>query len=428
MVDIIPFRGLRYARSDDLAEVVSPPFDVISSEQRADLVARSPHNIVAITLGPDAINTPEWYRQAAATKERWLETGVLCRDATPAFYGYRQEFVTARGTNLARTGFLARVRLSRWGKGIHPHERTREGPRADRLALMRAMRANTSPVFGLYHDPNGSIAAHIRPPSEPDAAFADADRVRHIFWRIADPGTLRHIVEAMAQHDVVIADGHHRYETALAYRDEQRADHGGATAARACDYVLMYLNAIQDAGLVVLPTHRIVRGPPTIDIHSLLGALGRDFEILRHQGNQTLEEAIAAPSDSKRMGVILPDGTRWVLKLRSTERAVRAAVGKTAEILATLDVSVLQNLVLEPHLGITPEVLAKSDRVTYTIDEAEALEQVVAGEAQAAFILNATPLSQVWEAAVAGVTMPQKSTYFAPKLLTGLVINPLDEL
>jgi uncharacterized protein (DUF1015 family) len=426
MVEIFPFQGVRYTPTHDLAQVTAPPYDVITPEMRTELLARSPENVVSITLGPQEQNSAEWYRQAGATKARWLQDGTWRRDPVPALYGYRQEFETPAGAKLARTGFLARVKLAPWGQGIHRHEFTRQGPKADRLALMHATHMNLSAVFGLYRDPQFEIAPLLALPSQCDADFA-VDGVRHTLWRITDQTVIDRIVTAMAQRDVVIADGHHRYETALAYRDACRAAIPKGQAA-ACDHVLMFLDAAEDPGLVILPTHRVVTGSPQALPAGLLCGLNQDFELLSVETDIPLQQAIVGDATTTRIGALLADGSRWLLRLRNPERARQAAAGQVPEVLASLDVVVLQTLVLDPLFGITPEVLASGSRVTYTISEPWAEAQVRSGQAQAAFILNATTLSQTWDAALAGVTMPQKSTYFTPKLQTGLVFNPLDEL
>ena len=424
MAEIRPFFGLRYSPAHDLALVTSPPYDVISPQRRLELLERSPHNIVAITLGPSEMNAQAWYDQAAGQKRDWIAEGVIQRDSEPALYGYSQVFKGPQGRPLTRTGFMACVRLRPWGQGIHRHEFTRKGPRADRLALIKAMRANTSPVFGLYRDPDRGIARRLTPPTNAQR-FSD-DGVEHIFWPISDRSVVQTIVEAMAQRDIVIADGHHRYETALAYSEYCRQQ---TPAARelASDYVMMYLNAIEDPGLLVLACHRVVHDWP-VDVAKLLRDLSADFELQPAPQGRTLSDLIASNEGEILLGAILPDNSRWMLRLRNRRRALEAASGHSDPMLATLDVVVLQNLVLEPHLDIDADVLSSTSHVTYTIDEDLAHHAVCSEQTSAAFIINATTLDQVWETALAGVTLPQKSTYFSPKLQTGLVFNSLETL
>lgn len=428
MVEVLPFQGLRYSPAYTRATVFSPPYDVIDAAQRQRLAAQDPRNVVQVDLRP-ATAGEDWYAQAAATLQAWLSDGTLLRDPTPCLYGYRQFFhLPGESAPRVRNGFFAGVRLAPWGQGIYRHEFTRVGPRADRLKLMRATQTSLSPVFGMYHDPDGCLAAYLEPPQQPLVDVTDDEGVRHIFWAITAPDVLAAITAAMSTRDIVIADGHHRYETALAYRDERRAAEGDPPATQPYDQVLMYLAAVEDPGLEILPTHRVIHGDGPLDAAALLGALAADFEVAPAPAGISLTAAIARAareSDTIAIGACLGPDARYVLRLRSRERARQAAGAQVAAELADLDVVVLQSMVLAPHLGITAEVLAHGERVWYTIDEAAACADVAADRAQAAFILNPTALEQVWQSASRGVTMPQKSTYFYPKLLTGLVFWPL---
>ncbi len=423
MVQVLPFRGLRYGPQHTGAEVLAPPYDVIDAEGQRDLIARSPHNVVRLILGEPS-DGPNWHAAAAARMRAWQEEGVLQRDEQPRLYGYQQRFRDADGVARVRTGLLGRVRLRDWGEGIHRHEHTRVGPRADRLRLTRAVQANLSPVFGLYRDPAGDIAHRLTPPEQP-AVDATVNGVREAFWPIEDPRATEAISAALAERDVVIADGHHRYETALAYAEERRAAEGHPAGPRPYDYVLMYLAAAEDPGLLVLPTHRVVSGVDAFDGRALLRRLAADFLVEAVNGHGTLREALAASSNgAAALGLCLGAGGEHVLRLREPAAAARAAL-PGQEAIAHLDVTVLQNLVLAPHLGISPAQLATGEHVRYTISEGEACRAVQAGDAQAAFLLNPPSVEEIWEAAAGGATMPQKSTYFYPKLLTGLVIHPL---
>lgn len=421
MVEVIPFRGLRYAEIK--ASVLAPPYDVISPAQRRQLLEADPFNIVRVDLGPTP-TPPEWYAEAAEILARWIAAGVLVREERLVLYGYQQHFTLADGHRRVRTGFLGRVRLVEWGQGIHRHEHTRVGPRADRLRLMQATQAQLSPVFGLYRDPEGALRRWLEPPAQPWYDGVDAEGVRHIFWPLDDPAAVAALVEGMRPKEVVIADGHHRYETALAYRAERRRTEGDPPTPQPYDYVLMYLTALEDPGLAILPTHRVLSHVPDWDRNRFLASCAQDFDLLPLQDGSLGAAAAEAARGTVALGLELGPGGAWVLRLKDLQRARRAA-GPAAD-LAELDVCVLQNLILAPLLGITPELLATGELVHYTIHEEEARAAVRRGEAQAAFILNPTRLDQVWQAACRGVTMPQKSTYFYPKLSTGLVINPLD--
>lgn len=404
MVTVRPFRGLRYAAPQD-AKLYAPPYDVIDAELRQTLLARSAHNIVHLDLGPMPPDEG-WYAQAADTLRAWLAGRFLRRDEEPAFYGYCQAFTWAK-RRYVRSGFFGRVKLEPWGRGIHRHELTRNQPKADRLRLMRALNMQTSPVFGLFEDPEGAVAAILSGPAGPGADLvevADDDGVEHRLWAIRDADNVAGLQRALAQSEVVIADGHHRYETALALSAERRATSGPSDA----DDVLMCLVPRNDSGLLVLPTHRVVRASP-LQGEALLTALRQRFAVTRT--DVPLAQAIAGQAQT--LGLRL-QGASYIL------RPLRSRVDSEE-----LAVTLLQERLLEPVLGITPAQVAASDLIVYTIDADEACAMVDAGEAALAVILNPTPLDAVWRAALQDQVMPQKSTFFYPKLLTGLVMNPL---
>ncbi|MGC9358861.1 MAG: DUF1015 domain-containing protein [Anaerolineae bacterium] len=424
MVEVTPFRGLRYAPKLRHQPVYSPPYDVIDTAERERLLASSPYNVVHVTLGPK--NAPEhWYEEAAQRLSKWRAQGILLRDQTPALYAYEQAFDGPQGTPLVRRGLFARVRLVPWGEGIHPHERTHSGPKADRLRLMRSLHAQESPVFGLYRDAEGTLENLLGVAPADAITTTDADDVRHTCWKITDRQILDQAATFLRSRDIVIADGHHRYETALAYRDEVRRQRPAGNWAGAHNYVFMYLTAAESPGLVILPTHRIVTTPLPVGDDQLRAALASSFELRPVTRDEDLPSAIAARHNGElTLGMRLPSGA-WTLTLRDRRMAHSAIPAGQPKELAELDVCVLQNLVLAPHLGISSEDLTHGDAVRYTIHPKEACAAVAEGQAAAAFLLGPTATEQVWRVAIAGVTMPQKSTYFYPKLLTGLVMNPL---
>ncbi len=413
MVDIAPFRGLVYRADLANAPVYAPPYDVIDPLEQRSLLDRHEFNVVRLVL-PGPFDRGDWHRDAAGTLESWREGRVLVCDRTARLYGYQQRFRLSGGKERVRTGFVARVRLAPYGRGIHRHERTTVGPREDRLRLMRATRANLSPVFGLYRDPEGSLQRWLTPPQKVSVDVSLAG-VREVFWPIVEPDAIRALVAGLQTRDVVIADGHHRYETALAYQEERRAAEAVGETVHGYDYVMMYLAAVDDPGIAILPTHRVVAGIDMPDESRLLEQLGHDFGVER-VGD------VAAPlgertNGSVTIGMYLGRGRGYLLHPRE-ER-----VGNRDD----LSVSVLQERILAPHLRISMDELATGASVSYTTDAAQACRWVDAGQAHAAFLLQATPLDRIWQSAVEDSVMPQKSTYFYPKLLTGLVLNPLDD-
>lgn len=428
MVEFLPLRGLRYSPEYAGPNVYAPPYDVITPEQQRRYLARSPYNVVRLILGPDPYDL-DWHAGAAATLGAWVARGILTCDPSPRFYGYQQHFKLSDGHVYKRAGFIGRMRLRTWGMGVYRHEHTRTGPREDRLRLIRATRMNLSPVFGLYRDPCEELTRWLEPPLHPMLDFQDDEGVRQIFWPIEDDEAIAGISRSMAEREVVIADGHHRYETALAYQAERRATDGNPPQPQLYDYVLIYLTASEGSGLHILPSHRLILREPTVQSERLLQALARDFDLFRVNGSASLSEAVrTAARGTVAIGLCLAQEGAWVLRLKDLGIAHRTAGerGLADPEIAELDVCVLQHLILEPHLNISSEDLASAERVSYVIHEEEACRQVHEGKAQAAFILNPTTVEQVWRAAKRGAVLPQKSTYFYPKLLTGLVFNPLD--
>jgi uncharacterized protein (DUF1015 family) len=290
---------------------------------------------------------------------------------------------------------------------------------------MRATRMNMSPIFGMYRDPEGELVPWLDPPPDPVIDFAE-EGDQHTFWRIRDPRAIAALVEGMRARDVVIADGHHRYETALTYRRQRRAEGRERSDVKPYDYVLMYLTAVEDEGLRILPAHRVVSGEANFDWIETKKGLREDFELTSLCQGASLTKAISEyPKDVVAIGACIKGVGKWVLKLRSPQRIYEATERDIPQEIATLDVSVLQNLVLEPYFGISRRILTETERVTYTTSERKGCEAVKGGEASAAFMARPPSVRRVWDVAHAGLSMPQKSTYFYPKLLTGLVLNPL---
>ncbi len=432
MADVRPFRALRYDPAHaDPALTIAPPYDVISPEQQSELYRRGPHNIVRIEYGeqrPDDGAADNRYSRAARDLDAWLRAGVLLRDAEPAVYAYRQEFEWD-GTRHARIAYFAVVRLEEWEKGvIKPHEHTLSGPKADRLDLLRATRTQVSPVYCVYRARDGAPAM----PETPGDPLYDVeeDGQRHVLSAVRDASALRRFAAHLAACDVYIADGHHRYETALNYRNEVRARSASWTGEEPENFVLMALTDAADAGLLVLPTHRVVSPPSSPS--DALARIGRFFDVAEVSGDGDRLDALldrlhAAGDGTTACGAVgLVPGAMHLLTLR--DRAGIEALMPAAEPAAwrRLDVSVLQFGILEHVFGIDAAALAAGGAVSYTQDAREACAAVEAGRARVAFLLNATPVAQVLDVADAGGRMPQKSTYFHPKLPTGLVMNLLE--
>jgi uncharacterized protein (DUF1015 family) len=412
MADVRPFKALHYdpSRVGGLQPVVAPPYDVIDAEQRAELIARSPYNVVEIDLpqgdGP--------YAHAADVFERWQDEGILIRDDAPALWALEQDYTGPDGKRRTRHGFFARVAVEDYGPGrIRPHERTHPGPKEDRLRLTRATHANLSPIFSLYDDPAGAawgaLAPHLQ--GEPWAEVTDEDGTTHRLWRVTDPEAIEAVRAALADAELLIADGHHRYETARVHHEEGGAGH-----------VLMCLVALQDPGLTVFPTHRLLT--EIGDREKLRATLERDFEIaptdeLEPQGDKGGRGRV-------QMGYLDAHHRRPLMLTLKDPAIAAAALPDKPEPYRRLDTAVLEALVLQGALGMSEDDISHLHGLDYARDTAQARERVEAGEAQAAFFMRGTPVSQVRDVAAAGESMPPKSTYFFPKVLTGMVFNLLD--
>jgi len=397
MAVIAPFPAVRYdpARVGGLRDVIAPPYDVISPAAQDALYARSPYNVVRLILARETPRAPA----AAAALERWWREGVLVRDPAPALYLYRQTFRLADGSERTREGVLCRLRLESFASGrVRPHERTFPGPKADRLALLRATGAYLSPIFGLY----AGAGASLRDVFAGAAAAAPLETVdgdggeRHRVWRIDDPAVVARIQAALADEAILIADGHHRYETALGFRDE-----GGPPT------VLAYVADMHDPGLVILPTHRLVRGPLAFGADALEAALRERFDVAPRPAGR--------PRAAGEIDCILPDRR---LRLRAGA-AARATVADLPPTLRTLDVELLRRAILEPILRVDAHGL------DFTHDDEEAIAAVPA-RAAAAFLVNPPTIDAVRDVCLAGEVMPQKSTYFHPKLADGFVFDLFD--
>lgn len=438
MPEIRAFRALRYDPEavPDLSRVVAPPYDVISPARRAELAARDPRNVVAIDLPvADAADPDEKYRAAARTFAGWRSDGTLRKDRLASLYVYEQAFVVP-GTSERRVqrGFFGRLRLEPLGpgSGVHPHERTLAGPREDRHKLMRATGANFSAVMVLYEDAAGA-SPHLLAEATEGPAIADVtddDGVRHRLWALPDDGETARLVEglreAAGRDPVTIADGHHRYETALRYRDERRMTRSTEDDP-AFDFVLALFVDVATGPILVLPTHRVARAVAgagslveaasasglfdtrAADREALLGAFG---------------PGVGGAGDRGRFGL----WTRAGGAILDTRRAAfEPLLPHGGEALRRLDVTLLA-AALERLCGIDRAATTSGERIAFTKDAAEALDWVdgrVAG-ADAAFLLEGTPVAEIAAVAREGDVMPQKSTYFHPKPLTGLVINPLE--
>ncbi len=422
MAEIQPLRTLRYDPEavGSLEAVIAPPYDVIDDELRDRLLAQSPFNVVEVDL-PRAPGGGDPYQHAEEVFDAWRQQGVLVRESEPALWVLSQEYTAPDGSDQRRRGLFARVRVEDYGPGrIRPHERTHPGPKEDRLNLTRATRTNLSPIFSLFADPGDAAGAALDAATapEPFASASDHEGTRNTLWRVTDAEAISSFQDALAGAELLIADGHHRYETARVYADEV----GGEGEHR---YVLMFLCSLSDPGLTVFPTHRLLSGlkDDTAKQQAIREVLIRDFEVEQVSTDQ-LEPSAAGVS--VQLGYMDSFHKQpYLLTMKDPAIAAAALPGKPGPY-QRLDTAVLEAIVLEGALGMSEDDISHLRGLDYSKSFDDALEAVESGRADAAFFMRATPVDQVREVAETGESMPPKSTYFYPKIPTGLIFSLLE--
>lgn len=432
MARVRPFAAWRYRSSDrDITHLCAPPYDVVSDEERARLIGGDPHNIVALEL-PEGAADPSApdsrYRNARRLWDAWRRDGVFVRDPEPSIYLLAQRFRHGTRT-IERRALIAEVGLEPFEAGvIIPHERTLPKALGDRFELIKATAANFSQVFGLFEDASQESVSLFEAArnGEPVARAVDADGVESLLWRSTDPLLADELADLFASRRIFIADGHHRYTTALAYRDLRRSQQGAPppTTDAPYDWVMMALVSMDDPDLVVLPYHRIADAAGSFDAGGFYAALERDFVIEPLGGDDA--EAVLQGADAPAFVVrTRTDDRPRLARLRpDIDLSLRMPVDRDPAW-RSLDVAIVQELVLWPLLGIHPDRPETLERLAFTNDAAAAL--AAAGEHDVALVLRPTRLDQLRAVALAGETMPQKSTYFYPKLLSGLVMRSMDD-
>lgn len=423
MATVKAFRGMRFSEhAGSIEELVCPPYDIISEEQRAAYLQRNPNNVIRLELPREGENP---YEAAGRVLDEWLSSGVLALDARPGFYIYEIGF-SHRGIPMSLKGVIGRVKLEPFENGIIlPHEETLSKAKADRFELMKATGCNFSQIYSLYMDPAKEISGRLEQASAgmPAVSFTDEDGLTQKLWIETDPAVVGALEKAFADKKLYIADGHHRYETALHYRDWMR-EQGRAKEGDGCDYAMMMLVAMEHPGLVVYPTHRIVRGMKGFQAGEILQSCGEYFRMVKMPGASLsqVEAALDAAYAIGEKAFAFYDGNFTLLTLKDLS-VMEALLPGTSRALRELDVSVLHTLVLERLMGIDRENMASQKNLTYTKAPSEAVAAVDHGEGNCAFLLNPTRVTEIRDVALAGEKMPQKSTYFYPKLTTGLVMN-----
>ncbi len=420
MVKIAAFKGIRYnPEKVSFRNVITPPYDVISSEEQNKLYQKSDYNLIRLEYGsdyPDDDKNNNRYTRAAQTFSEWLESDVFVQEKSPVYYWYEQQY-NWKGTTYTREGLIATLRVEPYEDGnVLPHEETLSKPKEDRLQLLQHCRANFSPIFGLYPDPQRKVeneCAQVKE-KQPIIDFTDQDNQRHRIWILENTDIHQRLEEIFESWPVFLADGHHRYETALHFSQMM-----GADAPENYHHVLIFLFNFYSPGLLILPTHRAIKGLSNFNAHDFLSKLERYFTVKNYGPSQKenlsgfIEDIKGKSHDRYIIGLCI-SGNFYQLYLNNKEEEARH------------DVDILQKYVLENTLNITSDEQREGELILYTRSEEEALRLVNEGEAQASFFLNPSSIEQVMATAQEGQRLPQKSTYFYPKLVSGLLLNKLD--
>lgn len=433
MAEIRPFRAVRYntAQVPDLLRVVTPPYDVIDDRLQAELYARHPWNFVRLDLTrleDGETDNALKYSRAADTLKKWRADDVLVRDEKPAYYVYHQTFED-HGNTILRKGFISAIRVHDYDKKVVlPHERTLRGPKIDRLDLMKATNAQMSQIFLLYNDPELRVdqALDAQCQRDADIDITTDDGIRHQIWVVTDEATLAFVQEAVADDQLLIADGHHRYETAVGFRDLEESD--GTPRPR--DYTMAYLANGADPGLIVWPTHRAVHSVPGFAINAWLEKVRAYFDV-KDLGELSTEDALVVlekHADSVSYVVLAQnDGAvhAYLLTLRLQDAQAELDKLDVVDAARTLDVTVLHDFILAQLTGVDLDAQARKANIRYPRFLKEVDEETKRADTNMVVLMNATPIDKIREVCVTGGFMPQKSTYFYPKVLSGLVVNDL---
>jgi uncharacterized protein (DUF1015 family) len=442
MPAIHPFRAVRYAasRPASLGQLISPPYDAISPAYRDELAARSPQNVVHVILGKELPGDgPEEnkYVRAARALQSWRASGAVRQDPTPALYPIEQSFTGPDGRPLARRGIVACVPLHDYRDGVVlPHEATLAAPKRDRLELLKHVQANLSPIFGLYEDgrreAHRALADAIAGAGDPIAQAGTDDGTHHRLWRVEDPATIARLQALLAPLPVLIADGHHRYESAMDYRDLVDREHPGLPPDAGHRFIMMTLCSMADPGLVIFPTHRSVHGLTGFRLSVFLEELERYFEVetlledLRRPAGRAWAVSKLADHAGKSTTFLMvsaEDKKGRILTLRDDASFAGVSLPSNVTI-RDLDVTALHGIILRHLLKLTSQ---EQEHLRYEMDAGEVVSRTLSGEYQLGFLVNPTPMWQVAAVAESGETMPQKSTFFYPKLASGLTMRLIHE-
>ena len=433
MVRIAPFHGIFYNQKKirDLSKVIAPPYDVISREEQERLYRKSPYNFVRLDLSEE----PDGYSAVAQLLQDWQAQGVFERDEAPAIYFLTHRFALKNGQEKVRQGFFALTQLQDFSDGtIRPHEKTLDAPKEDRLKLMLACHAQLSPIFALYAEPKQTINRILAAEIEGTAPFIEieqenGDQCR--LWRMTDPSVIQKVQQELQDQTLLIADGHHRYEATLDYRNRMREERGKWTGREAFNYILTYFANMNDDNVVILPTHRLVRGYAHQPFLQLEEALQQYFYVEQYpktpEGKGWFLKALRTGGKKQRLiGASFKRDPRYLILRLKNKRIMQRLAKDLSAPLRDLEVSILHLLILNHILGLSPEQQTNGATIRYSQDEDAVLQALEKEDYQAAFVLNPPKTEEILSVVNAGEKMPQKSTYFYPKLVSGLIVNKIN--
>jgi len=440
MAEIIPFKGILYNpdKINDFAKVITPPFDVISKKDQQNFYESHPNNIIRLILGKSGHNDTihnNRYTRAADQFNNWLSDGIMIQDTKPAFYLTAIDF-SFENKKVTRYGLIALIRIEPFEKGVVlPHEKTFSGVRSERLELMKACRANLSSIYSLYADCNHvfGLLREAALKNEPDLNFTDDSGILHRLWRITDANLHRHVFDSMKDSSIFIADGHHRYETALKYREYLSENDPDFTEDHPANYVMMYLCNMEDPGLIILPAHRLLTGVEDSGLDTLIRKAEDYFDIKTiAYKEETFEKAqeefisdLKSDASKNIIGVFMKNRREFYLCTLKPNVMEQKFSTVLSESIRNIDVTVLTRLIFMEIFGFDRERLDNDKLIGYSSIAEEAVEKVNAGKYDIAFILNPTRIEQVRRIAEEGLIMPRKATYFYPKVIVGQVLNKL---
>ncbi len=443
MADIKPFKGILYNKKviPEHSQVTAPPYDIISPADQEALYTQSDSNVIRLILGKDLIGDDEnnnRYTRAASTFNQWLQEGILNQDCVPAIYIYQQEYRLKNGNAKIRTAFISLVKLEPFENGrIRPHEKTLSKPKQDRFNLLKASRAAFCQIFSLYSDPKNQINpilnSHTKAPAEIETK--DDDGVIHRIWKITDHQVIIHVKEIMKDKTLYIADGHHRYETALKYQQEMKESTSTYSGKELFNYTMMMLVDMNNQELTVLPVHRALKNLNKEDVTELIANLRLYFNIeifkfdAKNEKDQRLNLLTEIETRGKKehvFGMYAGDLKYYLLTLKDEEILDKVLKQQNAENWRKLDVAILHSLIIDYILHVKTTASDIQAHIKFVKDDHKAIDLVNSNEYQLAFFLNPTKVDQVKDISNQGAVLPQKSTYFYPKALSGLVMLRLE--